>query len=433
MNDYSSDPKHFTLAASELGEQQAVVTNRTIYNSQGVKLIEKGMAINLRQYERLQQHKLSAPLEESLQSSNSITGASLRKSAEEIIANTPFFARMMADDRTRKALLFAIETVPLPPPVVFQLTVAQDVRPGVYQHLIRTAITAGWLARSPLKSRYDLETAVAAGLLHDIGMLHVDPVLQQPERQLDREQRRQLYAHPLVSSQVLERTRDYGADVIRAVGEHHEYLDGSGYPRHLEGKAISLLGRILSLAQVVSAMFAYERTAPEIRLSVLLRMTTHRYEEAMAMQLIAMLQPQRDVLNVPINRLPNATDLLCQIDALLLQWPLEVENKEALPPQRRSALVVLANHADQIRRALAGVGAAPAQLAKLGDDLLDDAVQIEMTLMTHEAAWQLRTMARQARRRWAAQAEESFPPMLDKWLHQVDTLVSTIYDATAMQ
>jgi HD superfamily phosphohydrolase YqeK len=317
--------------------------------------------------------------------------------------------------------------------VVFQLTVAQDVRAGVYQHLIRTAITAGWLARSPLKSRYDLETAVAAGLLHDIGMLHVDPVLQQPEQKLDREQRRQLYAHPLVSSQVLENTRDYGADVIRAVSEHHEYLDGSGYPRHLEGKAISLLGRILSLAQVVSAMFAYERSAPEIRLSVLLRMTTHRYEEAMAMQLIALLQPQRDVLNAPINRLPNATDLLCQIDALLLQWPLEVENKEALPPQRRSALVVLTKHADQIRRALAGVGAAPAQLAKLGDDLLDDAVQIEMTLMTHEAAWQLRTMARQARRRWAAQAEESFPAALALWLHAVDALVAQVYEATEMQ
>ena len=433
MQDFSTDPKHFTLAATELGEQKTVVTNRDIYNSKGVKLIGKGIAINLRQYERLQEHKLSVPLEESLQSANSVTGESLRQSAEEIIESIPFFGRMMADDRTRRATLKAIENIPLPPPVVFQLTVAQDVRTGVYQHLLRTAITAGWLARSPLKSRYDLDTAVAAGLLHDIGMLHVDPILQQPEQQLDREQRRQLYAHPLVSSQVLERTRDYGPDVVRAVGEHQEYLDGSGYPRHLEGKAISQLGRILSLSQVVSAMFAYERTAPEIRLSVLLRMTTHRFEEAMTMQIITQLQPQRDVLNAPINRLPNATDLLCQIDDLLLQWPLKIENKEELPPVRRSALILLAQHADQIRRALAGVGAAPEQLAKLGDDLLDDAVQIEMTLMTHEAAWQLRTMARQARRRWAAQPDEAFPTPLAVWLQKVDDLVATIYDATEMQ
>lgn len=433
MQDYQTDPKHFTLAATELGEKKPVITQRAIYNTKGVKLIEKGVAISLRQYERLQEHKLSVPLEESLQSELSVSNLSLRQSAEAIIENTPFFERMLSDDRTRRAILRAIETIPLSAPIVFQLTVAQDVRTGVFQHLLRTALIAGWLARSPLKSRYDLETAVAAGLLHDIGMLHVDPILQQPEQQLDREQRRQLYAHPLVSSQVLERTRDYGPDVVRAVGEHQEYMDGSGYPRHLEGKAISLLGRILSLAQVVSAMFSYERSAPEARLSVLLRMTTHRFEEAMTMQILSQLQPQRDVLSAAINRLPHATELLCQIDELLLQWPLPIEKKDELSPERRSALIILAKHADQIRRALAGIGAAPAQLAKLGEDLEDDAVQIELTLMTHEAAWQLRTMARQARRRWAAQPDELFPPALATWLQNVDRLVSTIYDATEMQ
>jgi HD-GYP domain-containing protein (c-di-GMP phosphodiesterase class II) len=433
MQDYSADPKHFTLAATELGERKPVIASRAIYNTKGVKLIEKGVAISLRQYERLQEHKLSAPLEESLQSELSVSGLTLRENAEEIIQNIPFFGRMLADDRTRRAILRAIEMTPLSAPMVFQLTVAQDMRTGVFQHLLRTALIAGWLARSPLKSRYDLETAVAAGLLHDVGMLHVDPILQQPEQQLDREQRRQLYAHPLVSSQVLERTRDYGPDVVRAVGEHQEYLDGSGYPRHLEGKAISVLGRILSLAQVVSAMFSYERAAPEVRLSVLLRMTTHRFEEAMTMQILSQLQPHRDVLSAPINRLSNATHLLCQIDELLLEWPLAIENKDELTPERRSALIILAKHADQIRRALAGIGAAPAQLAKLGEDLEDDAVQIELTLMTHEAAWQLRTMARQARRRWAAQPDEPFPTPLAKWLQKVDNLVSAIYDATEMQ
>jgi len=62
MQDYSTDPKHFTLAATELGEKKPVIASRAIYNSKGVKLIEKGTSISLRQYERLQEHKLSAPL-----------------------------------------------------------------------------------------------------------------------------------------------------------------------------------------------------------------------------------------------------------------------------------------------------------------------------------------------------------------------------------
>ena len=54
---------------------------------------------------------------------------------------------------------------------------------------------------------------------------------------------------------LLARFRDYPKEAVRAVLEHHELLDGSGYPRGLVGDAISPLGRLLSLAEVVTAMF----------------------------------------------------------------------------------------------------------------------------------------------------------------------------------
>ena len=71
----------------------------------------------------------------------------------------------------------------------------------------------------------------------------------------------------------------------RAVGKHQECLDGCGYPRGLAGDAISPLGRLPSLSQVVAAMFAPGRSAPEMRLSVLLRMTCHHCDHAMPEQL----------------------------------------------------------------------------------------------------------------------------------------------------
>lgn len=431
MTDTSSDHQHFASAVVQLGEQQGVVATQAIFNTQGLKIIDKGVAINSALYDRLMRHKLAKPLEESVHSSCPVKGETLKNSAEAIMRDTPFFGRMAADEKTRKMLLNVIETIPLPDAMAFQLTVAHDVRPEIYLHLVRTALTAAWLTRTPLVSRYDLGMAAAGGLLHDVGMLHVDPMLLQPDRTLNRDQRRQLYSHPLVSTALLERHHEYSRDVVRAVGEHHEYLDGSGYPRNLIGDAISPLGKILCLSQVVAAMFAPGRSAPEMRLSVLLRMNTHRYDNTMAMQVVALLRPQLDVMGAEIPRLANPVDLLCEIDALVGQWPLNLGLEAVVSDARRDAMFVLANHATQIRRALAAVGAVPDQLSQLGDAALDDAVSTELTLLTHEAAWQLRALARQTRRRWRVVAPEQFPSVLQLWLDKVDAIASRVSGVSA--
>ena len=98
---------------------------------------------------------------------------------------------------------------------------------------------------------------------------------------------------------------------------------------------------------------------------------------------------------------------------------------------RRTALALLAKHAIQIRRALAAVGAVPDQLSQLGDAVLDDAVSIELTLLTHEAAWQLRALARQTRRRWRLLASEQFPTELQSWLDDVEDFATRVSGAAA--
>jgi hypothetical protein len=72
------------------------------------------------------------------------------------------------------------------------------------------------------------------------------------------------------------------------------------------------------------------------------------------------------------------------------------------------------------------VGGAPEQLELLGNEVLGDALQREMTLLTREAGWQLRTLARQTRRRWNAGPGENFPDSLQTWLDNVDTVVARI-------
>lgn len=422
MTDSPEERKHFTHAVAQLGERQDVVASRAIFNTRGLKVVDQGAAINQRLYQRLMQHALAAPIEDSVVSADGVTGEALGSAAASILAQTPFFARLAHDSAARKTLLNVLETVPLPDAMALQLTVARAVRPEIYHHLVRTALVCAWLAMAQEKSRYDIGMAAAAGLLHDIGMLHVDPVLLQPEHRLNRDLRRQLYAHPLISTALVERHHQYAREVVRAIAEHQEYLDGSGYPRGLAADAISPLGRIVALAQVVAAMFAPGRGAPEMRLSVLLRMNTHRYDEAMAMQLVALAQPQRDVMSAGLDLLDDPVALLCDIDAALLQWPLDLGAQSEPSPARQAGLALVSEHAVKLRRAMAGAGAAPEQLAQLGTDALDESLRAELALLTREACWQLRSLAREARRRWRSQADEVYPAALQAWLDQVDAL-----------
>jgi len=358
--------------------------------------------------------------------SEPVTGGTIRRSAEQVLDDVPFFGRMVPDPAARKQLLDSLVQVPLPEAIARELARAQDAYPETYLHLVRTAIIAAWLGRTPTLTRCDVTLAATAGLLHDLGMLRVDRQILDPDHVLTPEQRRQLYAHPLLSAKLMGQHDGYDAQLVRAVAEHHECLDGSGYPRNLVGDAISPLGQILSLAQVVAAMFAPGRGSLEMRLSVLLRMTSNRFDAAMAMQILSALKPHLDVMSVELQLLDNPIPHLCEITRLLRQWPLKLDDDAELPAARAAAMVALATHAAQIQRVLAGVGAVPEQLELLQGGAQDDALQAELSLLTREASWQLCTLARETRRRWQVQADEVHPVPLAQWLCQVDNLVADV-------
>ena len=144
------DAEHFTRAITELGEKRPVVAKQAIFNAQGVKIVEKGTAINASLYERLNAHKLPAPLEEALSAEGVVTGRSLRLDTELMLEREPFYARMTTTPTERSKRLDVVEKLPLPDAMAFQLTLARDLRPSVYRHSLRAMWTMVWLANSPL-------------------------------------------------------------------------------------------------------------------------------------------------------------------------------------------------------------------------------------------------------------------------------------------
>ncbi len=412
------DSAHFARAVTELGERQNVVSSTAIFNTQGLKIIDKGVTVDAKLYERLTRHQLSQPLAQCVEAESTVNGAELREAAQAAIESEPLFAAMYGDGRTRDMLLEELSQVPLPKPVAFQLTLARETYPELWRQSLRCAMTAAWLVRRQDGSRHDMRMLAAAGLLQDVGMLHIDPVLMQPTIQLDRAQRRQLYAHPLISTTLLERHHEYPRPLLSAVLEHHERLDGSGYPRNIRGDAQGSWGRMLAISGVVTAIFSGDHPAPRMRLSVVLRMNRHAFDATMVTELLQLVAKLPDDQSAPPAE--NAVQDLTEIDRLLRAWP--ASDDAATGDARTSAVTRVHDQCGQLLRQLADIGAAGDQLATLAGDLSDAELASEMALILHEATWQLRIVSRQALRRWALTPDEALPGWFDEWLQAIDTL-----------
>ncbi len=423
-----SNSPAFLKAVTEMGRNRPVRTSRAIYNHQGIKLLEGGVQIDETLYDRLVSHRLSQPLDESLGSDPAVTPKVLREACEAAMARWPFFALMGPPGRVRSMLLQSIEAIPLPRPVAFHLTLMRETRLALFEHSILMSLLCAHLVREGGAPIHDMTVAASVGLLHDLGMLHIDAELLDSGKLLSGDARRPLYVHPVTSSMLVARFHEYPKEVARAVLEHHERLDGSGYPRGLSGDAISPLGRLLSLCVVVTAMFDGDKQYPEQRVSLLLRTGPRRYDPTLVPsihRLLRALPPvETDVeatVEDSVNRLLVLAGLLTRLhDAAAASAP-------ALDASSQAVLKAVVDQAETLQRVLREAGVTPEQLALLtsGADS-DSALRAELWVLTRELDWRLRSGANQLRWRWRTAAGATpLPPAVASWLEDLDALMST--------
>ncbi|MES1161463.1 MAG: HD domain-containing phosphohydrolase, partial [Rhizobacter sp.] len=118
-----------------------------------------------------------------------------------------------------------------------------------------------------------------AGLLHDLGEMYIDPRYGEADadRSLDFTSYQQLVVHPHVGQLLIAQLTNYPGALARAVAEHHEHSDGSGYPHGLQRDAISPLGRLLAVTE--GALGALRGERPHLaRVSVALRVVPGEFD-----------------------------------------------------------------------------------------------------------------------------------------------------------
>jgi PAS domain S-box-containing protein len=112
-----------------------------------------------------------------------------------------------------------------------------------------------------------------AGLLHDLGKISLPTDILTKPGQLTQLELAVIRTHPQVAYDVLKNIESFDR-IALVVLQHHERINGSGYPSRLHGKDILLEARILAVSDVIEAMYSYRPYRPALGLERALQEVT---------------------------------------------------------------------------------------------------------------------------------------------------------------
>lgn len=124
-----------------------------------------------------------------------------------------------------------------------------------YTHSCNVGLIAVMLAKSMLdKATHNLKELGAGFFLHDLGKVQVDCAIINKPGKLTEEEMNQMKMHPVFGYQVLQNTNQLSRDTGHIVLQHHERIDGRGYPQGLARDEIHIYAKICTVADVYDAL-----------------------------------------------------------------------------------------------------------------------------------------------------------------------------------
>jgi len=167
-----------------------------------------------------------------------------RKQAEEKLASTL--------SNLRKAMGGTIQAI---------VHVVETRDPYTAGHQNRVADLAGAIATEMHLPADTIEGIRTAGVIHDIGKISVPAEILAKPGKLSQKEFELIKDHPQTGYEVLKDV-EFPWPIAQIIRQHHERLDGSGYPRGLTGEEVLLEARIIAVADVIEAIASHRPYRP---------------------------------------------------------------------------------------------------------------------------------------------------------------------------
>lgn len=146
-----------------------------------------------------------------------------------------------------------LERLKLQDAALLSLAYKKNTADYLYNHLLGVcafSLAIGLELEFPEDALIDLGVSA---ILHDLGLVNLRGVIQQPRR-LSPEELESVKTHPALSIEFLEKFKDINDKVRAAIWSHHERINGQGYPKGLKKEEIPVEAKVLAVADVWEAL-----------------------------------------------------------------------------------------------------------------------------------------------------------------------------------
>jgi len=188
-----------------------------------------------------------------------------KRAAELVIANQEM--AFQNEEKAKRAVQLVILNVKLQESLMQTIELAKQLvelrDPYTAGHEQHVGDLARAIAEQLGFDKHRQQGLMIAGHLHDIGKIIVPIEILSKPGPISPEEYSLVKNHVQAGYKLLEAVV-FPWPIARPVLEHHERLDGSGYPNHLKGDQISIEGRILSVADVVEAISSHRPYRPAL-------------------------------------------------------------------------------------------------------------------------------------------------------------------------
>ncbi|MCG7894747.1 MAG: HD domain-containing protein [Candidatus Thiodiazotropha taylori] len=406
----------YSVHLSEISSKgNQAFTTSDILNDKGVLLARKGINIDRDVRQQLIKHKLLKPLDSHIGLEHQADTQTLITEFRRLLEKYPDLKRVNEALQYGTEFEKLLQLERLHPLLTQKLTVLEAQMHSEFEKSIFSAWLSSMIAREMGLSMDERRDILVAALMHDIGLLHLDPDIVCSNRKLSAQEWSTVRAHVIVGKIIADSVPGIYPEVSRAVIEHHEDCFGAGYPFALKEEQLGNPGKIINMTDSIHSIRVKsfrnsQRTLGDIKPYLQLNPTTNGYEVYRATMSIIKksgLQPVRlradecpkdyaKNLGKQIDILREAKQALDDIHENLL------ELKERIDQQDAKQLSAIAAVTCRIRSTLDESGLLSSEIAAwlckerelsgVDEQVLGEFNEIE--LLIKELTWQIRNTVR---------------------------------------
>lgn len=131
--------------------------------------------------------------------------------------------------------------------VLHLISQAGKEQESVYYHVLNVSVLSMMLAKNLGLAEEKIKMVGLGALFHDIGKLKIPSQILRKTEALTTPEANLLKLHTKYGVELLKLTQTFPDDALTIVMQHHEFLDGSGYPAGLKDQGIDLLAKIVAV------------------------------------------------------------------------------------------------------------------------------------------------------------------------------------------